>query len=310
VPLCWIQVAMPICGWYIFPGVSFPPYPHALPVAAAAGPNVGAAPSEADALVPAVIKFVNGGPATQQASVAEGLRLERFDWSGSMRTAEAAGPLGEEVARSAVACALSTLRRYNHGGGDDVHILRGGGVTQNIRVVAARDIKKGELRIAPHVIHPMRITKQCPQGWAPNVVVHRGGENMTMYLTAAGAFPGVVSGPAPAVAESGASRFGDHEWTADALPSPFWAIKMGGTAEGSNCGLEDITINTVRTSSADESAVYACDVVVQVIANHCDISKGTELIARWPSRTATPKRKEPKCTASTWAHQEAKKKKL
>ena len=66
-PLCWIQVAMPICGWYIFPGVIFPPYPHALPVAAAAGPNVGAAPSKADALVPAVIKFANGEPVTQQA---------------------------------------------------------------------------------------------------------------------------------------------------------------------------------------------------------------------------------------------------
>ena len=141
VPLSWIQVAMPICGWYIFPGVIFPPYPHALPVAAAAGPNVGAAPSKADALVPAVIKFANGEPVTQQA-------------------------------------------------------------------------------------------------------------------------------------------------------------------------LEDITITTVHASSADDSDVDACDVVVPVIANHCDISKGTELIAHWPIRTATPKRKEPKFTVSTWVHHEAKKEKL
>jgi hypothetical protein len=86
-------------------------------------------------------------------------------------------------------------------------------------------------------------------------------------------------------------------------------IKKGETAEGSNCFLEDITINTVHTSSAYEGDVDAYDVVVPVIANHCDISKGTELVVHWPSRTATPKRKEAMCTVSTWVHQEAKKRK-
>jgi hypothetical protein len=172
----------------LFPGISFPSYPHALPVAVAAGLAAGKAPSKADVLVPAVIDFVDGRPVTQQASVVEGPRLERFDWSGFMQTAEAAGPLGEEAARSAVVCALSTLRRYNRGGGDDLHILRGGEL-RLLRVVAARDIKKEELKIAPLVSHPMRIMAQCQQGWAPQVVVRRGGEIVTMYLAVTASFP-------------------------------------------------------------------------------------------------------------------------
>jgi hypothetical protein len=300
----------------LFPGISFPSYPHALPAAVAAGPAAGKAASKADVLVPKVIDFVDGKPVTQQASVVEGVRPERFHWSAFMDTAEAARPLDEEAARSAVACALSTLRRHHSGGGDDMHILRGG-EQKSLRVVAARDIKKGQLKIAPLVNHPMRIMMQCQQGWAPEVLVRRGGECKTMYLSATASFPPIRQGTlarsehewaeASAVAESGAPRFGDHDWKANHFPWPFWAVKRGETAEGTNCGLENITINTVHTSTADEADVDAYEVVVPMIVNHSDISKGTELIAHWPSRTAAPKRKEPKLTVSTWVHQAAKK---
>jgi hypothetical protein len=303
----------------LFPGVSFPSYPHALPVAVAAGPEVGKAPSKAEVLVPAIIDFVDGKPVTQQASIVEGPRLERFDWSGFMETAEAAGPLGEEAARSAVVCALSTLHRYNRGGGDDLNILRGGEL-RLLRVVAARDIKKGELKIAPLASHPMRITAHCQQGWAPQVVVRRGGEVMTMYLAVTASFPASRQGnlarsqtewaAVSAEALAGPPRFGDHEWKKGNFPWPFWAIKRSGAVEGTNCSMEDITINTLHTSSANESDVDAYHVEVPVIANHCDISKGTELVAHWPSATATTKRKEPNIKVSTWVHQETKQKRI
>ena len=303
----------------MFPGHPFPSFPYALPPVPAEGPNAGKAPTKADVLVPKVITFEGGVPVTQQASVVDGVRLELFDWSGFMQTAEAAGPLDEEAARSAVACALTSLRRHNRGGGDDMHIWRGG-ENKNLRVVAARLIKKGELKIAPLVSHPLRITMQCAQGWAPKVVVHRAGQKITMHLTATAAFPARrdVSlarseqewAAASAVAESGVPRFGDHDWKKGNFPWPFWVIKKCETAGGSNCLLEDITINTVHTSSADERDVDAYAVVVPVITNHCDISKGTELIVHWPGRTATPQRKEQKCTVTTWVHQEAKRRKL
>jgi hypothetical protein len=204
-----------------FPDHSFPSYPYALPLAPAMGPKAGKAATKADVLVPAVITFVDGKPITQQASVVDGVRLERFDWSGYFETAEAAGPLDEEAARSAVVCALATLRRYNKGGGEDMHILRGG-EGKTCRVVAARIIKKGQLKIAPLVSHPVRIAMQCTQGWAPKVVVHRGGRNITMHLSGTSTFPASrdVSlarsekewAAASAVAESDAPRFGDHDW--------------------------------------------------------------------------------------------------
>ncbi len=59
----------------------------------------------------------------------------------------------------------------------------------------------------------------------------------------------------------------------------FWAVKRGPTAEGTNCGLEKITVNTVHTCTAVADSVVVYDVVVPMMANHCDISKGTELIA-------------------------------
>jgi hypothetical protein len=302
-----------------FPGASFPSYPYALPAAVAAGgPAAGKAASKAVVLVPKVIAFVDGKPVTQQTSVVEGKPgLERFHWSAFMETAEAAGPLDEEAARSAVSCALSSLRRHHRGGGGDMHILRGG-EERTLRVVAARDIKKGELKIAPLVSHPMRIMKHCQQGWAPQVVVRHNGECKTMYLSATPSFPSSRQGTpaqsesewalAAAVAASGLPRFGDHEWKANNFPWPYWVIKKSGAAEGTNCGFESITINTVHTSTVDEADVDVYEVVVPMIANHCDISKGTELIAHWPSRTAAaPKRKEPQLTVKTWVHQAAKK---
>ena len=110
------------------------------------------------------------------------------------------------------------------------------------------------------------------------------------------------------MAESGVLFFGDHDWKATHFPWPFWAVKRGPTAEGTNCGLEKITVNTVHTCTAVADSVDVYEVVVPMMANHCDISKGTELIANWPNRTAAaPKRKDPKLTLSTWVHQAAKK---
>jgi hypothetical protein len=299
----------------LFPGASFPSYPHALPAAVAAGPTAGNAVSKADVLVPLVIDFVDGKPVTQQASVVEGVRLERFHWSAFMETAEAARPLDEEAIRSVVVGALSTLRRHQEGGGEDMHILRGG-EQKALRVVAARDIKKGQLKIAPLVNHPMRIVAHCQQGWAPQVVVRHGGQRTTMHLTGTASFPAIRQGTlarsmdewaaASAVADGGA-LFGDHEWKANNFPWPFWAIKRGESAEGTNCSFVEYTINTVHTNTADEKAVDVFEVVVPVIVNHHDISKGTELIAHWPGSTAAPKRKDPKLTVSTWVQQANKK---
>jgi hypothetical protein len=299
----------------LFPGASFPSYPHALPAAVAAGPTAGNAVSKADVLVPLVIDFVDGKPVTQQASVVEGVRLERFHWSAFMETAEAARPLDEEAIRSVVVGALSTLRRHQEGGGEDMHILRGG-EQKALRVVAARDIKKGQLKIAPLVNHPMRIVAHCQQGWAPQVVVRHGGQCTTMHLTGTASFPAIRQGTlarsmdewaaASAVADGGA-LFGDHEWKANNFPWPFWAIKRGESAEGTNCSFVEYTINTVHTNTADEKAVDVFEVVVPVIVNHHDISKGTELIAHWPGSTAAPKRKDPKLTVSTWVQQANKK---
>ncbi len=211
----------------------------------------------------------------------------------------------------------ATLCRHQEGAGVASHILRGG-EQKALRVVAARDIKKGQLKIAPLVNHPMRIMTKCQQGWAPQVVVRHDGQCTTMHLTGTASFPAIRQGTlarsmdewaaASAVADGGA-LFGDHEWKANNFPWPFWAVKRGETAEGTNCGLESITINTVHTNTADEKAVDVFEVVVPVIVNHHDISKGTELIAHWPGSTAAPKRKDSKLTVSTWVQQETKNKK-
>ncbi len=267
--------------------------------------------------MPTVIALVHGKPVTRQASVVEGVRLERFHRSAFMETAEAARPLDEEAVRSTEVCALSTLRQHQRGGGDDMHILLGG-EQRSLRVVAARDIKKGELLIAPIVgKHTLQITAQCQQGWAPQVVVRRGNECMTMYLSATASFPAIRQATlarsedewaaASAVADGGA-HFGDHDWKATSFPWPFWAIRRSETAERKHCSFKDITINTVHTSSADETALNVYEVVIPMMVNSCDISKGTGSIAHWPSRTAAaPKRKELKLTVSTWVHQATKK---
>ena len=112
-----------------------------------------------------------------------GLSLEVFDWASHMETAEVSNQITGESARSAIICAIETLREHTSCSRDDVHILRGGDQEGVVRVVAARRLSKGELIIAPVVRQPPQLMKQCTQWWAPEVTVRRGdGEAAAMFM--------------------------------------------------------------------------------------------------------------------------------
>ena len=142
----------------LFPEVSFPSFPHALP-------NPAVAVAECiPRLSPKVISYVDGKPVTKQEAIVKGPSLEVFDWASHMETAEVSNQITGEAARSAIICAIETLRQHTRCSRDDVHILRGGDQKGVVRVVAARLLSKGELIIAPVVRQPTQLMKHCTQG--------------------------------------------------------------------------------------------------------------------------------------------------
>jgi hypothetical protein len=307
----------------LFPEVSFQSYPHALPTTAVAVQD--RSPQACLQLCPKVLTYVNGKPVTTQETLVVGASLEVFDWATHMDTSEVLDHITCEAARSAIICAIETLRQQTRCSRADVHILRGGDHKTAVRAVAARLLSKGELIIAPVVRQPQQVMQNCCQGWAPRVTVRRGdGEATTMFMCVPASAPqrrpaaiarSVEEWDAAesAVAENSTARFCDHDWKATHFLWPFWVVRRSDSGSGTNCKLQWVTVNTVHAGSEKaimpEAIVNAYDVSLPVLVNTEDIRKGDELVCHWPDLSSrAPKRAQPKYTVSTWASQVKKQK--
>ena len=295
----------------LFPEVPFRSFPHALPTTAEAATEC------ITKLSPKMITYVDGKPVNQQDAIVVGNALEVFDWASHMETAEVTDHMTAESARSAIICALATLRQHTSCSRDDVHVLRGG-AQKSVRVVAARRLSKDELIIAPLVRQPSQLMKQCTQGWAPEVTVRRGdGETDTMFMCVAAAIPqrnatAIVrtveewDAAESAVAENKKARFCDHDWKATHFMWPFWVVRRSVSDAGTNCKLQMVTVNAIHTGSEKtilpEAVVNAYDVTFPVMVNTKDVDKGDELVCHWPAAPA-PKRAPPTYKVATWSSQ-------
>ncbi len=81
---------------------------------------------------------------TKQEKIVVGASLEVFDWSSHVETAEVLNHITDDSARSAIICAIETLRRHTRCRRADVHMLRGGDQRAAVRVVAARLLSKAQ----------------------------------------------------------------------------------------------------------------------------------------------------------------------
>ena len=81
---------------HLFPEVSFPSFPHALPTTAVA------VAESITQLSPKVLTYVDGKPVAAQETIVVGQTLEVLDWASHMETAEVTNQITGESARSAI----------------------------------------------------------------------------------------------------------------------------------------------------------------------------------------------------------------
>jgi hypothetical protein len=210
--------------------------------------------------------------------------------------------------------------------GDAVHqqlsILKGG-QSKQIRVVAAKSLPKGELKLAPLVQGALRVSTTGLQGNPPEVRITAKGLSRSMYLCGAASFPPRRGGRSfssvdewkrsSAVADgAGADKAAltDHEWKASHFPWPFWQVQRREADTGTNCQMTTVTMLVALTSTASgwaEPLVDTVNIDVPIITNSVDVEKGEELIVHWPNtgRSAKPKQQQ-HYKVKTWADHAAK----
>ena len=301
------------------PGACLLPFPGQLPQIE---PPKPAAPKTQEVLLqPEVLQLSKGALVNEAATVVEGHTLEQFAWSQFMETTDALSQLDDDAARSAVVTALASLRRQL---GDAVHqqlsILKGG-QSKQIRVVAAKSLQKGELKLAPLVQGALRVSTTGLQGNPPEVRIVAKGMSRSMYLCGSSSFPPRRGGRSFSSVEewsrssagadgSDAAAISDHEWKASHFPWPFWQIQRREAVAGTNCHLEAVTMLVALTSTANgwgEPLVDAVNIDVPIITNTMDVEKGDELIVHWPNNARSAKRtQQQNCNIKTWADQAAK----
>ena len=261
-------------------------------------------------LKPEVLQFDKGGLVSEVAVVVEGETLQQFAWSQFFETSDATSQLEEDAARAAVVTALASLRRQL---GDEVHkqlsILKGG-QSKQIRVVAAKSLSKGELKLAPLVQGALRVSTSGLHGNPPEVRIVAKGMTRTMYLCGAASFPPRCGGRSFSSVEEwsrssagadGAAVISDHEWKSCHFPWPFWQVQRREADAGTNCHLMTVTMLVALTSTAGtpddgwgDPLSDSINIDVPIIVNSKDVEKGDELVVYWPNPSKPKKEEQPK----------------
>ena len=300
-------------------------------------PAPAVAKASTPTLQPRILRFVDGRPVTGQDEYVPENPVEDLAWREFMSTKEVCTLLRDHAVQATVMMALYSLHAGLGFGPYPLQVQRGGD-EKRIRVVAAVAVPKGGIKLVPLVNHPLRMAKQCQQGWAPDVVVEMQGERSTLYLAgtsswpqrlespAAGSATAVAVGAASAVAEGAAASSSDpmpvdgpkamlatHEWKPNHWAALFWTVHRKDKADGTNMSFERVTSMQVMTnSSACIAEPLACTAEVQVpiMVNSVDLAPGDELVVHWPAKksAATNTSEKKKQKSQTWVSQAAKKK--